>query len=114
MDIYDLRDELGHSGFDHVRIVDVNSYNSKRPNGGLLFEGDLEDTSSLDSTELDNAEITSIDIDFKSKTVTIDVDFGSSEDYVALSRSYSEQSEIPTPEGLKDLDEDETIENYEW
>lgn len=113
MDIYELRDEIGNSGFDHVRIVDSSSYDKKRPNDGLLYEGDLEGTSALACDSLDNAEIVSIDIDFEKKAVTIDADFGNADDYESLSQAY-ESSEEEAPEGLAGLDGDELWDEYDW
>lgn len=113
MDIYELREEMGHSGFGSVQIMDSASYDCKRPNGGYLFVGDLEDTRDLDCSELDNSEITSIDIDYEKKVVTIDIDFGGVESYVDLSKAY-EDSGMNTPLGLNDLEEYYLEEGYDW
>lgn len=111
MDIYELRDEIGKSGFDNVRIIDSASYEKKRPNNGLLFQGDLDDTYDFDC--LSDAEITSIDIDFDNKTVTIDVDFGNADTYGELIESY-EECGLDTPEGLKNLSLGKLWDEYDW
>lgn len=73
MDIYELK-EMGHSGFENCRIVDMNAYNAGEGQPDALFEGDFDDAPDC----LDDLEITSLDIEFNEKAnqieVTIDVD----------------------------------------
>lgn len=78
MDIYDFKN-MGHSGFEHVKIVDVNSYSEFNCEDGTLYEGDIDDAPDC----LDDLEITSIDVwynkDANRIEATIDVD-GADED----------------------------------
>jgi len=79
MDIYEFKNELGHSGFEHCRVVDVNSYSEYNADDGVLYEGDIDDA----PDNLDDLEITSIDVWYNERTgqieATIDVN-GSPED----------------------------------
>ena len=74
MDIYELKNELGHSGFGYCRVVDVNAYNAGEGQPDALFEGEIDDA----PDNLDDLKITSIDLwyneDARRIEVTIDVD----------------------------------------
>lgn len=83
MDIYDFKN-MGHSGFENCRIVDVNSYSEFNCDEGTLFEGDLDDAPDC----LEGLEITSIDVWYNEKTkrieATIDVEGVDEEVYERL------------------------------
>lgn len=69
MDIYDFKN-MGHSGFENCRIVDAESYSyapDETINGGLLFEGDLDDAPEC----LDGLEVVSIDVYYHEPTKTL-------------------------------------------
>lgn len=74
MDIYELKNTMGHSGFEHCRVVDVNAYERDIDYEAVLYEGDIDDA----PDGLDDLEITSIDVWYNNAErrieVTIDVD----------------------------------------
>ena len=87
MDLYDFKN-MGHSGFENVRIVDTKGYeNGADEEAYVLFEGDLDDAHEA----LDYLEITSIDVyvgEDGNIIATIDVDGASEETYAELEKPY--------------------------